>query len=435
MQGYYNEHMASNFPKGFYFGATTSAHQVEGGNHNDWSEWETSVDQHRLNTDSCRYETRAEWAARLANKRDWTDYIMKNYPNPLQPENYISGCACDHYRRYEEDFNIAKRLGHNAHRFSIEWSRIEPEEGKFEEREIEHYRKMIYALRERGMEPFVTLWHWTLPLWLAQRGGVGSHRFSEYFTRYVELVVNKLKGDVSFWFTINEPEIYALNAYFRGRWPPQRRGLYAFYRAFEHLIRAHRLAYRAIKRVTSKSLVGVVCNLSDFKSSGGLLNDLLTTFVERFWNHRFLLRVQDEIDQIGLNFYFHNRIRYGFNKNTNERVSDMGWNLHPSGIESVLLDLRHYRKPIYITENGVADAQDVHRAWFITETLAAVRRAIDAGADVRGYFHWSLLDNFEWDEGFWPRFGLVEVDYRTLDRRVRSSALVYKELIERGLSA
>ena len=145
----------TTFPKDFLWGAATSAHQVEGGNRNDWSEWE---------------KKNAEKLAKDAPKR-FADWQVKKFPEMLTSENYISGAACDHYNRYEKDFDIAKELGHNAHRFSIEWSRIEPEEGKFDEKEVEHYRKVIQAIRDRGMEPFVTLWHWTNPLWISEIGG------------------------------------------------------------------------------------------------------------------------------------------------------------------------------------------------------------------------------------------------------------------------
>lgn len=165
--------MKLEFPKNFYWGSATSAHQVEGNNHNDWTEWELK-NAKRL----------VEKARQSPPTGGWPDYILNKYPNPLQEENYISGRACDHYNRFREDFDIAKSLGHNAHRFSIEWSRIEPEEGKFNEKEIEHYRQVISALKERGIEPFVSLWHWTNPIWFAKRGGWLNKNSPKYFERY-----------------------------------------------------------------------------------------------------------------------------------------------------------------------------------------------------------------------------------------------------------
>ena len=408
--------MRIEFPKNFLWGASTSAHQVEGGNLNDWTEWE---------------KKNADRLAKEAGKK-WEKWQQGNFPEMFRPENYISGRACDHYNRFEEDFDIAKELGHNAHRFSIEWSRIEPEEGKFDEKEIEHYREVIQALRERGIEPFVTLWHWTLPLWLAEKGGVRNKNFADYFELYSSKMAESLGTEVKYWLTINEPEIYALNSYYRGRWTPQKKGVFNFYSTVNSLACAHRRAYHAIKKVNPSSMVGVVCNLSDFKSSEGIINVILKVFFERFWNHYFLNKTKTSFDCIGLNFYFHNRINYGLNKNTNEVISDTGWDLHPEGIENVLVGLKKYNKPIYITESGLADKDDKNREWFIKETLAAVSRALLNDVNVQGYLHWSLLDNFEWDIGFWPKFGLVEIDYDTMERKIRPSALEYARACKSG---
>ncbi len=169
--------MEYKFPAGFFWGAATSSHQVEGGNVNDWSEWEKAN------------------AQRLAKeaKQKWQPWQQERFPEMFDPQNYISGRACDHYNRHEEDFDIAKQLGHNAHRFSIEWSRVEPEEGKFNEEAIEHYRKVILSLRARGFEPFVTLWHWTNPLWIHDIGGPENKKFPLYFSRYAKYVDDELK--------------------------------------------------------------------------------------------------------------------------------------------------------------------------------------------------------------------------------------------------
>jgi beta-glucosidase len=398
----------------FLFGASTSSHQVEGDTHNDWTAWEVK---------------KAKEFARRAASRSWPDHILNNFPNPLQEENYISGRACDHYHRFREDFDLAKSLGHTAHRFSIEWSRIEPEEGRFDEREIEHYREVVTALRERDMEPFVTLWHYTLPVWLAEKGGVMNRRFPEYFARYAEQMSRALK-DVSFWMTINEPEIVAIYAYSKGTRPPQKRGMLSFYQSMSRMIRAHCLAYRSIKSVAPESHVGAAMHMSWFESAGGPVNNCLKYLVDRFGNFYFLDRAVMHSDFIGLNHYGHNRIDWGFNKNGNKEMTDVGWEIYPESIYRVLQQLRKYDMPIYITENGLADARDDKRASFIERYLEYVKKAMDDGVDVHGYLHWSLLDNFEWDSGFWPRFGLVEIDYRTLGRRVRPSALVYKRVIE-----
>lgn len=398
----------------FLFGASTASHQVEGHTHNDWSEWERRKAK--------------EFSLRAARKL-WPDYILNHFPNPLQEENYISGRACDHYHRFREDFDIAKSLGHTAHRFSVEWSRIEPEEDKFDEREIAHYREVVAALRERGMEPFVTLWHYTLPVWLAQKGGIMNERFPEYFARYAERVSGALT-DVSFWITINEPEVVAMCSYVLGMRPPEKRGIFRFYRSMSRMIRAHCAAYRSIKNIAPKSRVGAAINMSWFESAGGLVNDLMKRLIDRFGNFYFLNRTIKDSDFIGFNHYARNCINWGFNKNENKETTDVGWEVYPESIYQVLKQLQKYNTPIYITENGLADARDIKRGLFISRYLAYVKKAMHEGVNVRGYLHWSLLDNFEWDSGFWPCFGLVEVDYRTLERKIRPSALIYKKIIE-----
>jgi len=405
--------MSLKFPKNFYWGSATSAHQVEGGNHNDWSEWE---------------KKNAERLAKEA-KEKWQPWQQEKFPEMFNPENYISGRACDHYHLYEQDFDIAKKLGHNAHRFSIEWSRIEPEQGKFNEKEIEHYRKVIITLKGLEIEPFVTIWHWPIPIWLRDKGGWENKKITDYFERYAEKISNALGENVKFWITLNEPEIYASNSYFAGVWPPQKKNLFAYLRVLNNLIKAHRKAYGVIKKANSNSKIGIAKNNIYFEAyQNKLVNRVLKKFIDWWWNFYFLNRIRNHQDFIGLNHYFHNRINYGFNKNENKKISDIGWELYPEAIYYVLKDLKRFNKPIYITENGLADGGDKKRSWFILESLKNIGKAINEGVNVRGYLHWSLMDNFEWDKGFWPRFGLVEVNYKTLERKIRPSALQYAKI-------
>lgn len=398
----------SKFPEDFYWGAAASAHQVEGGNNNDWTEWEKS--ESRIKNLESRIKDQNF-------KKNFPAHIFDRWPTPLDITNYISGKACGHYNRFEEDFDIAKSLSHNAHRFSIEWSRIEPEEGKFNGKEIEHYRNVIKALRERGIEPFVTLWHWPVPLWLRDKGGARSAEFAFYFSRYAEKIVGELKDEVKFWITLNEPDIYSLNSYLKGVWPTQKKNPIVYLRVIGNLIKAHRKAYKIIKKIQPSAQIGIAKNNIYFEG-------WLWFLIDWWWNKFFLNKTKNELDFIGLNYYFHRR----FWRNENKFVSDMGWELYPEGIYHVLKDLKEYDKPVYITENGLADARDKHRGWFMKESLKNVHRAIQEGVDVRGYFYWSLLDNFEWDKGFWPRFGLVEVEYETMKRKIRPSAYKYAEI-------
>ena len=396
--------MKYEFPKNFYWGAATSSHQVEGNNHNDWSEWEKSE-------------------KRISYLR--TQGLIEKHGL----ENFISGKACDHYNHFQEDFNIAQSLGHNAHRFSIEWSRIEPEEGKFDDGEIEHYRQVLRALKDSGLEPFVTLWHFSLPVWFSKKGGFENKNSPEIFARYCGYVVEKLGDMAQFWMTINEPEVYAKASYLAEEWPPQKKSQMSRLFVIHNLIRAHRKVYNVIKKLNQNAQVGIAKNNTYFEAhQNKWMNRLLKKFMDWWWNFYFLNRIKNHQDFIGLNHYSHNRINYGFNKNENQKVSDMGWELYPEAIYHVLMDLKLYNKPIYITENGLADAKDQKRGWFIFETLKWVHKAIEQGADVKGYLHWSLMDNVELDKGFWPRFGLLEIDRKTLERKIRPSANFYRDV-------
>ena len=423
------------------WGAATSAHQVEGDNRNDWAEWE-HANSARLAAEAARRPANArppEFARAKSGEAPTRipDFILSRYPNPLQEENYISGRAADHYHRFGEDFDIAKRLGHNAHRFSIEWSRIEPEEGKFNQAEIGHYREVIKALRERGMEPFVTLWHYTLPQWFARRGGWLHPAAIQSFVRFVSKMTSEFNPDVHYWITGNEFETFARHGYFLADRPPGQRGLLRTRRVLLRLLEAHKAAYQAIKRIAPMSNAGFTESLVHFEPYRNLPHHLLALKVVKWWrNNPFLAEFVAHSDFIGLQSYFHTRVRLGpksqwwIQFNENKRISDVGWEIYPESIYHVLKELARYRKPIFITESGLADARDRYRTNYIRECINWAGKALRAGVDVRGYFYWSLLDNFEWNDGFWPRFGLVEVDYKTLERNIRPSAWEYKKIIE-----
>lgn len=413
----------STFLKNFLWGAATSSHQVEGNTRNDWSEWEKKN------------------AVRLAQEAEQKFGGFSSWPHikeeATNPENYISGIACDHYHRFREDFDIAKQLGHNAHRFSIEWSRIEPEEGKFDDKEIKHYRDVIRALRERGLEPFVTLWHWTMPLWMRDKGGVESKEFPKYFERYVGYTVEKLKEEVTFWMTLNEPTSVIGVAYGNGEWPPQKKSLMAAWRVCHVLARAHCVAYRVIHKINPALQVGfgnILVYIEPAQPKNSL--DVCMAHIITFFANHYFFRLTDwnTHDYIAIQNYSHTRIAFPWKrKNENKKISDMGWELYPESIYYLLKEWGRLNKPIYITEHGLADAQDANRLWYIQEAIKHIQRARHEGIDVRGYFHWSLMDNFEWDKGFWPRFGLVEINRKTLERKIRPSAWEFKKIIEKNL--
>ncbi len=413
------EHVPKRFPKGFLWGASTSSHQVEGGNHNDWTEWE------KRHAEQLAAKAEREFANVVP---DW-EYIKEA---ATDPKNYISGRGVDHYHRYEEDLKLAQSLGLTSFRLSIEWSRIEPEKGQFNQAAIEHYRKVIRATREHGMEPFVTLWHWTLPAWVARIGGWHRAVTGHYFTGYVEKVVDSLGDDVTFWVTLNEPEVYTDFAHLEGDWPPMHRSLLDANRVLKRLSRAHKRSYKIIKARYPAAQVGIAKHNISIAIDRSGLNFFLKLLLDQFWNLYFLRLVLGYQDYIGINYYFHNRTRFSTRRSVDAKFSDMGWELYPEGLLQVLRGVARYNLPIYITENGLADGRDVHRGAYIQEVVAVVWQAMQEGIDIRGYSYWSLLDNFEWDKGFWPRFGLIEVDYRTGKRRVRDGAKAYAKIIKDG---
>ena len=412
------------FPDNFLWGAGTSAHQVEGNNINDWSQWEKD------NCSKLALEAKSSYFSRT---RFTSPALLWNKvcTSAKDPQNYVSGRACDHYNRFRDDFNLAGKLNHSAHRFSIEWSRVEPEEGKFKQEEIEHYRHVIHSLKKRGIEPFVTLWHFTNPVWLRDKGGGKTKDTVKHYARYVNKIVEELKDEVNFWITINEPMVYSASSYLFGTFPAQEKNPVSFLLAVSNLIKAQKSAYKIIKRISPEAQVGIAKSIIYFDAyNNNVFNVLLKKFINWGWNNFFLNQITSYQDFIGLNHYLHNRINFGFNKNENKVLSDMGWELYPTAIYSSLKELQKQMKPIYITENGLADTEDNKRAWYIKKVLQNVHRAIQEDVDVRGYFYWSLLDNFEWHKGFWPRFGLIEVDYDTLERKVRGSAIEYAKIIE-----
>jgi beta-glucosidase len=404
------------FPHGFLWGTATSAHQVEGGNENNWTEWERKSGKIK--------------------------------------DGSVSGRACNSYEMYAEDIKLAKELNNNAYRFGIEWSRVEPERGKFDLDELRHYQKIVTECRKNKIEPIVTLYHWTQPIWFAKMGGWLNKQSPVIFRHYVEQVAKVLGNDVIFWCTLNEPMIYAYNSYWLGKWPaysaksagsagkpdyftkpPIFKRFFDFKKVLKNLAAAHKLAYFALHERNSRCLVSIAKNNQCFEPYlDTWLNITAVNFIRNYWNHSFLNKIKDTLDYIGLNYYFHNLLYVSLLghvlMNENKEVSDMGWEIYPQGLYETLKELQNYNLPIYILENGIADARDAKRADFIYEHLQAAHQAIAEGVDVRGYCHWSLLDNFEWVDGYEPKFGLYKVDFKTFKRTARPSAKIYSEICE-----
>lgn len=400
-----------SLPSSLLWGVATAAHQIEGGNR--WSDW-------------ARFERE---------------------PGRIKGGDR-SGRAADHWNRVAEDIALIRELGAGAYRFSIEWSRLEPQEGRWSEEAWGHYRDEVGQLRAAGIEPMVTLLHFTLPAWLAERGGLTASDFPDRFALFAAEAARRLGDGVDLWCTLNEPNVQMYQGYVEGVWPPAVRDPGLAARAFAGLVRGHAAAAAALRSEDTGAEIGVAMNLIVFDPARRWsLPDWVAArqadagfnwaFYDSIAAGRILFRLAgfptiDEplpslagsADYFGINYYRRNRVWFTPGAPGLVRLepgpgprSDSGVEIYPEGLLRLLRSAwERYELPIYITENGVADARDVLRADFIRSHAYAVVQAIGEGIPVHGYFHWSLIDNFEWAEGFGPRFGLYRVDYDTLER-------------------
>lgn len=408
------------FPKDFYWGASTASHQVEGGTVNQWSEWELA---HAKELAKTAYQ-------RLSKAVPYWKYVQHQAEDP---NNYVSGRGVDHYKRYKEDLAIANKLNLNAFRFGIEWSRIEPEPGKWDQVEIEHYRDYIVEMKAQGLEPFLNIWHWTMPTWFVKRGGFEKQKNLVFWQRLVRKITEEYGKDLKYVITINEPNVYATFGYLTKEWVPQQKNPLRFMRVYYNLVLAHRQAYKIIKAKHPHIQVGVASQLANIqaKRPHNIVDEIVTSWMRYAWNWWFINRIKNTQDFVGFNYYFTDYYRSIRRDNPRAPLNDLGWYMEPEGLYPLLVRVwAHYKKPIIITENGLADETDEHRTWWIEESIIAIERALSEGVNVKGYFHWSLLDNFEWKYGWWPKFGLVHVDRaNNMKRTIRKSALYFSKKI------
>lgn len=404
----------------FLWGVATASHQVEGGNiYNDWHEWEKE------------------------GKIKTGDSAV---------------VACDHYNRFKEDFKLIKFLNNNAYRFSVEWSRIEKKEGKFDENEIEHYVQMLKTLKDMEIEPVLTLHHFTIPAWLYEKGGFLNENFHNYFAKFVKKVVPYFAPYVKYWITINEPVVEGLLGYMIGEWPPGHKNMKEGFSVIRELLLSHLEAYKIIREEKNDALISIAHNMIIFEPLNriNLLDVIVYNNVKYMFNYAFLDSIfegkvlkpfgkgeqlqdlRESLNFIGLNYYTRTFVKFSL-KNTYAAVnkgelSDFNNEIYPEGIYKLLVDLKKkYGKSVMITENGVADHLDKWRPKLIKDTVEYMRKAKNEGVDITGYMHWSLMDNFEWAEGYSMRFGLYEVDFKTQERKPRQSAFVYKEIAQSEL--
>lgn len=412
------------FPPGFRWGVATASHQYEGNTlNNQWTAWE-----------------------RAGGIRSGDQ----------------AGLACDWWRNAERDFDLAQEMGLNALRLSLEWSRIEPRAGEWDDTAISRYREMLTGLRERGIEPMVTLHHFTHPLWFEQRGAFLSRDAVERFTRYVAHVVSALGDLCDFWCTINEPNVYSAFGYELGDFPPGRRGdLWGALRSQMTMALAHAAAYREIHRLQPAARVGWAHHYNVFTPAhpsspfdrlvAGLQDAVFNDFFPRAVRTgtavfplslaaRDLNAVRGTCDFVGINVYYRDLVRFDmrsasqlFGKRfpargairSDQPVGEELSEVFPQGIAQVARRAAEFGVPVYVTENGVADREDRVRPWLIVQAAKAMHGTIADGVDLRGYYHWSLVDDFEWAQGWKLRFGLYALDVASQQRVKRPSARLY----------
>lgn len=376
--------MSINFPQGFLWGTATAAHQVEGGNwNNDWWAWEH---------------------------------------DPASPCVEPSGDAVDHYHRYREDLRILGNLGFNTYRFSLEWSRLEPEEGEFSHAALNHYRRVIEACTEVGLLPVITFHHFTSPRWVAAQGGWGNPETADRFARFCAWAAGGLADVLTMACTINEPNIVATMGFLTGIFPPGLRDPDARDRANDILVEAHLKAETAIRRAAPGCRVGLTLAMSEWTPIDGgeaVLDQLRTPMEDVF------LAAARGSDFIGVQTYSRNRISPAgyLGPDPEAELTLMGYEFRPQALEATIRRASDVAAvPVFVTENGIAATDDRRRIEFVRLALEGVHRCIDDGIDVLGYTYWSSLDNFEWALGYRPTFGLVGVDRTTQERSVKESA-------------
>ena len=282
---------------------------------------------------------------KLSKFKNWED-IKDRAQNP---ENYISGKGVDHYNLYKKDFDIAKQLNLNCLRFSIEWSRIEPKQGEWDQKEIEHYLDYIVEMKERGITPFLNIWHWTVPIWFSELGGFEKKQNIKYFDRFVKKIADELINDIDYVLILNETNVYTTYSYLTKQWPPAGRSLLKAIKVNLNLVIAHKIAYSDLKQVKPSIQVGIAHNMSLNLTTrmSNPISEITAKIADKFWNWWFLDKVTTEIDFVGINYYQTQYVSSFKMSDPIEPVNDLGWYMNPSGIYDLSKKVwDRYAKPI-----------------------------------------------------------------------------------------
>ena len=423
-----------SFPKDFKWGTATAAHQVEGDNDNsNWATWEKQTNENG---------------------------------EPRIHNGDVSGKAANQWELYEKDIELMKELGVNSYRFSLAWSKIQPTKDIFNEAALQHYDDVIDALIENDIEPMITLHHFTHPQWFEELGAFEKEENIKYFVVFSKKVFARYNDRVKYWCTFNEPNVFITGGYFNTHFPPGTHDVELAGLVFENILKAHVKTYKELKgekwKGEKEHQIGLVQSTFQFEPyrrwhlgdwsiarvSSNVFNDTTLSFFRDGTMNYYLpfqssrsytdLDAPKTIDFIGLNYYSHHAYKFDFDfrKATQslpiegEEMTDMPYTIYTEGIYRAIEEVAQLNKPIIITENGIADARDDRRGKYIKQSLYAVSKAIKDGYDVRGYYHWSLIDNFEWAEGYSMKFGLYEVDFETQERKLREGSKAYLEIIK-----
>ena len=405
-------------PENFLMGSATAATQIEGGDRNN----------------------------------NWYDWCEKG--------KIIDGTSCiranDHWNRVEEDIGLMKSLNHEIYRMGLEWSRIEPANGKFDPDSIAHYRDEIESLIRSGIKPLVTLHHFTHPLWFCEEGEFETEKAIGYFERYTRYVVEQLGDLVSEYITINEPNVCTANGYFLGLWPPGKKDLRLAMKVYKNMTLCHIVAYKAIHEIRKSrgfegtTMVGVANHLRVFEPYSRNPLDFLAAKAMEYLFQDVIIKSMTSgqlgipvglgapmgkgkfYDFIGINYYTRSAVRFkGFQDDYMPGTprNDLGWEIYPRGLYALCKKFYGmYKAPIWITENGTCDNTDSFRSEYIYQHLYEISKLCEEGIPVERYYHWTLMDNFEWLEGESARFGLIHVDYDNQRRTIKKSGEFYGEI-------
>jgi beta-glucosidase len=421
---------AVQFPKDFLWGTATAAHQIEGNNENtNWGEWEK---------DSARIKDRSN-----------------------------AKIAVDGWNRMKDDIKLMKGLGVNSYRFSLAWNKIEPEKGKINEDTLKHYDEFINELKANQIEPMVTLHHFSHPVWFEQLGAFEKEENIRHFVEFSKLVFNRYQTKVKYWVTLNEPNVFVTSGYFNTVFPPGKADSKLGAEVLKNMLKAHVEVYKALKSPkgdTQNIQIGLATSIFQFEparrwhlgdwaiariSSNTFNESVLGFFRTGTMNFYVPLDVNvsyteqdapNTLDFIGVNYYSHYAYKFDldFKKAARsiavegEEMTDMPYTIYPEGIYRAIEDAAKLKKPVIITENGISDAKDDRREKYIKQSLYAVSRAIKDGYNIRGFYYWTLMDNFEWAEGYTQKFGLYEVNLQTNERTLRNGSRAFIEIISKS---